>query len=174
MGVEWEEASASVLSIARTLIDDYHSDLEDAKIGFVFRSEASSSGGFSVLGHASKVSGQLRALLDFDFIIWLAKDVYERMDENYRMALIDHELCHCTIIDGEAKMVHHDVEEFKAVIGRWGLWDATLLSAAPAFKKAMQLELGLQMLETREHSGSIQAISPTLMLSTEDAKNEGD
>jgi hypothetical protein len=164
MSVDWTEADMSVIHTAETLIEKYHPDLKRARIGFIFRSEPSVSGDKFVVGHTKKVSYQDQTLLDYDFIIWLAKDIYEKWEQKRREALIDHELCHCTKTEtGEAKIRHHDIEEFEAIIDRYGLWDKALASVAPAFERALQLDLGLRSLPQPELVGSVTAVSPDLV-----------
>src|SRR4030042_2490250 len=96
MAIEYKEVSNEVLSIAKELIDQYHQRLQECKIGFVFRSEASISGGKLVLGTTSKVTEKIKPMLsdDLDILIVLAEDEYSRMSTERRKALIDHELCH--------------------------------------------------------------------------------
>jgi len=72
--VVWYEASKEVINIAQDLVEKYHQSLKDARIGFVFRSEAQYSGGMMVLGQASKVSDKLKPVLELDFLIWIAED----------------------------------------------------------------------------------------------------
>lgn len=136
-----------VRNIAAPLIEAHHDHLKKIRIEFVFRSEAARSGGQLVLGKARKVSG-LNALLslpeaeieDVDettsddqdfFVVEIAHDTWMWMEDKQRRALVDHELCHCRIEyddDGALKLVvaAHDVEEFAAVVERWGLWKPDL------------------------------------------------
>lgn len=115
----------------------HHSDLWDTRIEWVFRSEASKSGGKTILGTAKKISG-LAALLatpeatgdeDLDFfVITIAEDIWEYLSPKQRIALVDHELCHCKIEEvndeGDLKLltVAHDIEEFSEIVVRHGLW----------------------------------------------------
>jgi hypothetical protein len=43
-----------------------------------------------------------------------------------RIALVDHELAHCEQTDAGWTMAGHDVEEFRSIVGRWGLWTPDL------------------------------------------------
>ena len=145
MVVYWEEVTQEVLDLAGEIIAAHHPHLEDAKVGFVFRSEASKSGDKIVLGQAAKVSAKLRPHLDLDFIIWLAEDEWQHLEPIQKRALVDHELCHCDWHDGRPRMRHHDVEEFYVILIRYGLWTDNLKRAKSVFETAVQGELPLGM-----------------------------
>lgn len=153
---KWVEVPDSVLLLAQELVKEHHPDLSDARIGILFRETVAYSRGNPVLGHAQKTPEMLKVYLDFDFIIWIAADAYADMDEKRRKALIDHELCHCKIIEGTATMVGHDVEEFEAIINRHGLWSTNLVRIANSIKQ-MAFDLGEteEVNENRGHIGSV-------------------
>ena len=88
---EYEEAT-EVRSIANDLIDKYHSNLRQAAIKYLYRDPAPRSGGKTVLGRATKVSGKYKAVSGFDFIIEISKLHFENMDQDKKKALIDLEL----------------------------------------------------------------------------------
>jgi hypothetical protein len=136
-------SAPEVKAIAEKLIAQYHRDLaySGVRIEYVFRSEASRSGGKLTLGTARKVQG-LNALLAHEeklrdpaessedlafFVIEIAHDTYELLEHKAQVALIDHELSHCAIDqddDGNTKLVlrPHDVEDFGAIFRRHGAW----------------------------------------------------
>jgi len=140
----WSEASASVIEMAKELIDEFHPHLKEARIGFIFRDEAPVSRGNYTLGKATKVSERMKVLIDLDFVIWIAEDVWEKLDTERRRALIDHELCHCRYdpADG-ASIRNHDVEEFVDVVERHGFWSCDLLRLESIAKGQKQLKLDL-------------------------------
>jgi hypothetical protein len=133
MATEWRQAPQMVIDIAERIIAEYHPDLLDARIGFLLRSGS----GMVVYGKAKKVSEELKTVLPYDFIIWLAEDMLGRFSAIQREALIDHELSHCLWNEEKraAKMRPHDLEEFNHIIERYGLWwpasDATALAIQP-------------------------------------------
>ena len=98
----------AVQRIAEQLIHKHHTHLQDAHIEYVYRDKASKSGGKTVWGKARKISG-LNAYLaasngasdivyaDDFFVIEIAEDVWGQLKPAQREALVDHELCHCTI-----------------------------------------------------------------------------
>lgn len=146
MTVTYRPASA-VHRIADELIAKHHTDLADVRIEYVFRSETAKSRGKEIWGQARKISG-LNAYLsqedgpteaesgDVDyFVIEISEPVWADLDAGQRKALVDHELCHCgTDFDDDGlltlKLRHHDVEEFRTVVTRHGLWRPDLADFA--------------------------------------------
>lgn len=134
----------AVERIAADLIAKHHPTLDDVRIEYVFLSDTPRSKGKDVWGRARKISG-LNAYLaqedqpteaasgDVDFfVIEIAEPVWVILDSGQRVALVDHELCHCTTVHDEdtgdltLKIVAHDLEEFRAVVDRHGLWQPAL------------------------------------------------
>lgn len=147
MSIEWSEASSSVLHTAQEIIEKYHPHLAEASIAFVFRSEAGSSMGKFVIAKASKFPEKLKPLVDtdYDFLIWVSEEDWNKFDYEKRCALIDHELCHCGgNIDDGWTMVAHDVEEFSEIIERHGLWRKELNDMVDAAEKYTQLKLKVE------------------------------
>lgn len=145
-----------VRRLADDLILDHHRHLMGVDIRFVFVDPIPVSKGKQVWGRARKVGG-LNAFLghripedeivdgDRDwsfFVIEIARDVWDHLEPAGRMALLDHELCHCDIgedAEGNRKLVTraHDIEEFQEVVRRHGLWRPDVES----FAGAVQLTL---------------------------------
>lgn len=142
--------AAAVKRIADDLIGKHHDRLDDVRIEYVFRSETKKSRSREVWGEAKKISG-LNAYLsqedgpseaaagDVDyFVIEISEPVWAILDAGQRKALVDHELCHCTTeLDEETgdlklKLVPHDVEEFRAVVERHGIWRTDLAAFSAA------------------------------------------
>lgn len=142
--------AAAVERLAEKLIPEHHHWLEDVRIEYVFRSETKKSKGREIWGEARKISG-LNAYLsqpgepteaasgDVDhFVIEISEPVWAILDAGQRKALIDHELCHCTTeVDEEKgeltlKLRSHDIEEFKAVVDRHGVWRTDIAEFAAA------------------------------------------
>lgn len=142
MSAEWR-AAPEVAEIARQLIVRVlqHQPLVNVHIEYVFIAEAPKSRGRKILGRARKITG-LNAWLGGPegkspgfqpgwpfFVIEISYDTWRDLDDNQRIALVDHELSHCAFdVDDEGapvlSMRHHDVEEFTGVITRNGLWKA--------------------------------------------------
>lgn len=128
--------------IMESLIEKHHSHLKDAKIVIAWRfGWKADADGRTKLGQAKKGSDLDRELHDHDFVILLNHDRWNMANftESQMEALLDHELCHCQVskdANGEPKtdengrvvyrMRGHDVEEFKEVFSRHGLWKGDL------------------------------------------------
>jgi hypothetical protein len=120
--VYWEEAPEEVIEMAQEVIDKYHPWLEHARVGFIMRSESPKKGTHYVLGEARKVSDREKVHIPYDFVIWLAADKWAGLMGSQRVALIDHELCHCQWDMGKLSIRPHDIEEFTCIIQRHGYW----------------------------------------------------
>jgi hypothetical protein len=137
---EWKPAP-EVESIAESLIEevDRHGDLAKARIEYVFIDKAPKSKGRQVWGRARKMTGlsaYLAAALRRNafrepvpfFVVEISHDIWQGLDDRQRRALVDHELCHLWVDeDDDGELVlgtsGHDVEEFRGVISRHGLWN---------------------------------------------------
>lgn len=127
--------------IARDLICDYHPHLLDANIVYLFTSQERKYRGDVVLGTAQRLgslpkffsSGEAASLEDgYDFCILLSEDQWKFLSVPQRHALIDHQLSHCGVrrtvnaitqeVTEHWTLLAHDVEEFRGVIERHGLW----------------------------------------------------
>ncbi|MBN1348392.1 hypothetical protein JXJ21_03220 [candidate division KSB1 bacterium] len=166
MTIEWSEASQSVIHIAMEMIEKYHPHLKEANIAFVYRSEAATNKGRKVLAQVSKFPIRLIPLLDeeYDFLIWVSKEDWEKVSDDIREALIDHELCHCKGNKFAGwSIVGHDFEEFTQIIERHGFWNADLLQILDKVEKYHQLEfdrLSKNLLDAvdEEIHGKVEAI----------------
>lgn len=128
-----------VQRFADTLIVEYHPDLSEAKILYLFTDSNRTQGGHTVLGTTGKLSsvqrflsGGLEAVEDgYDFIIMISKMTWDGHSDKQKTALVDHQLSHCRLKSktnpktGEIRrwwaVVGHEVEEFVGVVERHGL-----------------------------------------------------
>jgi hypothetical protein len=159
----WTEASTEIINLARQCIDQWHPDLKDARIGFVFRSEGIKHGDRLTLAQASKVSPKMQVFMDFDFIIWISEEDFTQLTSTQREALIDHELCHCIFYedDNTAKMRKHDVEEFICIVQRHGMWSIDLLRLQEQMDKpAVRPPEQLGLFPGQPSRGVVATISP--------------
>lgn len=126
------EEEGSPHQFAKQLIPKYHSHLATAKICYLFRTKAKTSGPKVILGQASRMNTRIKAIADFDFIIEIGYDEWKELNASQKTALIDHELCHCGGEEdentGEMKwrILPHDLEEFRDIVHRHGLWKSDL------------------------------------------------
>lgn len=120
----------------------------EAYIEWLFRLEPERRGGRDVLGtvHMPQVQGQLKDVFLWmltelfgrlpDFLVVLDLEYWEACDARLREILVYHELCHAIQkvdregsprFDEEGRPVWglrgHDVEEFSAVVRRYGAWN---------------------------------------------------
>jgi len=99
-----------------------------------------------VWAQASKVTGKLHHYSRLDFLIEVNWTKWASLSPARRLALIDHELTHCSreeTDDGETKYVllPHDIEEFHSIVRRWGAWRPQLADFANAMGEGQQLGL---------------------------------
>jgi hypothetical protein len=126
--------------IMEELIERDRSDLADVKIAIAWRvGWRADANGLLTLGRCRKRGDLDRELDEFDFIVLLNKEAWQTLDETQKKALIFHELCHAQVVidaDGNPKqddrdrlvcrIRKHDVEEFRAVTDKFGLWTQDL------------------------------------------------
>lgn len=164
---EWLHA-LEVEAIAETLIEtvDRHADLSRARIEYVFIDKAPKSHGRQVWGRARKISGlaaffaAARRPKVFKepapfFVVEISHDIWTQLDEHQRRALVDHELCHLYVDeDDDGELVlgtrGHDVEEFRSVIERNGLWSPM----SQAFAKGLASHVTVSIAELEDHANT--------------------
>lgn len=118
--------------IAGGLIPNYHPELVEARIMYVFVDKAGSKNGRELWGKSKKVSGLWEWALEKDFIIEVAQDKWNEMEESQRTALVDHLLECCTGEENEEdgamtwKIRDPEVQEFASILKRYGVWHAGL------------------------------------------------
>lgn len=147
--------------IAAKLIKEHHENLNrhDVSIFAVFRDPVAKSKGRVVLGKARKISGLAAALFglahqddlgedptDF-FVVEVGHKTWEELTPKQRLALVDHELCHLDVevpLDDyeHRKLITrgHDLEEFRAVVERHGLWRPDVAAFAQAAQLALPID----------------------------------
>jgi hypothetical protein len=134
-GVKFEPA-IQPRAIANALIGAFHTHLVNARIEYLFRENLERRGRVR-LGVASRAAGKLSYLAEVDFVIEFNWTYWAKLTPPQRIALVDHELCHCSRDDdGNWTMRSHDVEEFSEIVSRWGLWTPDLRIFNSALKNA--------------------------------------
>lgn len=119
--------AASPAAIGRILIRTFHPGLDGRPIGWLWKENLTVRGAIA-LATASKTSGKLKYFAGKDFLVVVNHTTWRDLDLAARIALLDHELCHCAL-DPETDaplIVPHDIEEFDRIVKRWGLWDRRL------------------------------------------------
>ena len=131
MSDKWK-AGSSVQEQINTLIGNAHPHLADImdEIVVIFKEKCSRKGGIPILGKTSKAPAILSVLGDhaYEFVIELGADCWNQLNEEQRLALLDHQLC---FIGGEeddktGEMKYYlttpDVFYFSDEIDRHGHW----------------------------------------------------
>jgi len=141
-----------VEEIANRLIPTYHSEIASARIQYIFEDTASMKNGKPVLGKVRKVTGAMEYLLDKDFIMMVAMDCWQQMDESHRVALVDHLLERCSGEEdektGDMKWIlrEPDVQEFTTILRRHGAWTVDL-EGLVSVAQEIQIEERVQEVE---------------------------
>ncbi len=154
-------AAPEVEALARDLIREHHQHLitHGVRVTFLFRDDVQKKAGQEVWGTCQKVSN-LNAFLAAGeddqeegetppfFVIVIARPIWDRATPAQRRALVDHELAHAYAEEDKEGAVRltvlgHDLEEFRAVVNRHGLWREALKDFAAACEEA-QLTIPLE------------------------------
>jgi hypothetical protein len=141
-------------AIGHVLVRSIHKHLEGWKIIYLFK-EKMKTRDRTTLGKASKADPKLTLFTDAAFVMEINWQTWVIAKPFERVALIDHELSHYGIDEDEESgeltpvILSHDLEEFRAIVDRWGLWrpDVELFAASCA-----QYELELQ--EDKQNPGT--------------------
>jgi hypothetical protein len=122
-----------VETMATGLIPLFHPELATARFKYVFVDKASQKNGKPVRGKVRRITGILDFLIDTDFLMEIALDCWNEMQDSQRKALIDHLLESCTGEENEEDggamkwgVREPDVQEFAAILRRHGAWHEDL------------------------------------------------
>lgn len=126
MAVEYTAAGKEVRSIVKQIRAKYYAKFSKAKIITLMR-----SGKWKNWGTIQRVGKmQRRAGIDADYILTLNGDAWLKMTSKQHRALVDHELYHMAKKKQKTGVAfvlrHHDVEEFVAIVKRYGDWSPGL------------------------------------------------
>lgn len=131
--IKYQKATADMISVVQEVVDKQHQRLDGLKIAVISKTRATRAKGRTILATASLMSARLRPLLkeNYAFVICIAAAEWEALSKAKRVALIDHELCHCAL-DSHAKpgIRPHDYEEFMEIVARHGFWRGDLAESA--------------------------------------------
>lgn len=133
--------SEAAKEIAEKLISKHHHELASAKFIYLCRNKSAKSGGKPVPGHIKKLAPMDKHLSrsyceageEPDFVMVVALDVWNDLQPNQRVALIDHLLTRCQAVEdeksGEMKFSIRppQVQEFPEVVERHGRWNEDLI-----------------------------------------------
>ena len=127
----------TVEEIAKTLIGQYHSHLQNVPIMYLFNAKMRD------WASMSKRSNKEQFISGYKFVLEVNHKKWAEMSEKERTALVDHELCHAGIDleSGDPVIIDHDVEEFAVIVKRHGLWRDTVKHFGYACNERIQLSL---------------------------------
>ena len=133
------------------LVTQHHEEIRDARIALAWAlSWKPDVDGRVVLGKCKKASELDRELAAFDFIILLNRKFWQDFEvtDHQRRALLDHELCHAAVsydkdgepvVDERGRKVYrtrkHDIEEFTAIVSRYGCYKRDLEQFAASLRR---------------------------------------
>lgn len=151
------QEGGAIHAMITALVREHHdSDLRDARIAAAWMVGVKADrDGRVVLGRMRKASELDREFVKHDLVLVLNRDQWHVLSEPQRLALVDHELCHARasldsktlepVHDAHGNRVYrlrkHDVEEFREIVERHGLWKADVELFAASTEKAKQLSL---------------------------------
>lgn len=124
----------TVAEVSSRILPSAHPHLATARIRYVFRDKAAKEGGKPIPGKVSRISGVNEYLLNVDFLIVVAQDIWNELDGHKRDALVDHLLTYCKGEEDEKdpgaamkwSIRRPDVREFTEVLNRRGKWNTEL------------------------------------------------
>lgn len=144
----------SLKNLAEGIIKVHRPKLALLKICYVFRDEAIISDGHVISGMCTRVDDRNWTIHNFDFVIEIAKDLWDQATDDFKHALMDHELGHVGIVfdeDGayirdevsgriKTRCRKHDIEEFEEIMERHGTYHKALRDFISAFGRFRELQ----------------------------------
>lgn len=143
--------------IAQELIDNYHPHLQYFGIAYLFKPAKAAENTQNTeerpkrrgrkpqkvwIAKCALVNARYRILFarDYQFIITADQEIWDELSEAQRIAVMDHELCHAvTDEEGNPKIRRHDLEEFRSVVARHGMYLADIQAFAEALRRGEQV-----------------------------------
>lgn len=131
----------AVEEIAKKLVSKHHSHLGSARIKYICRNRAAMRAGRPVPGNVYKMSGKFEYLVECDFVLEVALEVWNDLQPSQRIALVDHLLTRCRGEEVEEsgemkwKVVPPEVQEFSEVAERHGQWHPGLVELEKCLRK---------------------------------------
>lgn len=130
--------------MAQGIIDRHHPGLRGARILYCFTTAKRTRQGMTVYATAQKLGALDRYLTadtedsdeGADFLILIGAEEWASLSTAQKKALVDHELSHCVRDEeGNAGIVGHDLEEFRAIVERHGLWTPSVREMADTMRQ---------------------------------------
>ena len=136
-------------SIGYRFIEQHHQRLQKIGIAYLFKETQTTnpkaktlrSGKKEVWAKASKVPDKYIALMEqaYRFVIEFDRDIWEGITLEQQEALVDQKLCCCGNDENGCYMRSHDLEEFREIVQRHGLWKDDVRAFAEVANKQLSL-----------------------------------
>lgn len=93
------------------------------RIAFQYSDQAKKSNGKAVYADTERVKEKLKQFCAYDFLITFYSPNTDGLDEEHLSRLMYHELCHVGFdpVENECWIIPHDLEDFRDVVGKWGI-----------------------------------------------------
>ena len=136
-----------VQELAKKQIEDHHGSLVEARIVYLYRNGKWTSKGRTVLGKSKLAAEDARFVGNYDFIIIINLEAWNRAGGKTREAMVDHYLTCCNReVDraGNNKwgIAEPDVHEFISIVRRHGVWEEELQKLMKAAKEGPFIQEG--------------------------------
>ena len=125
--MRFEDAGNDIYRMMEDVIATEHRHLAEAQICIMFDLKKRTTGGRYVLGRIKSTSEELKAFAvndngqAYDYVMFLDKNVWDRISEDDQKCIIYHELCHCKVAEeaeNQYKIQGHEIETFYSEIER--------------------------------------------------------
>ena len=138
----WPAEEAKTLA-QTVLIPTHHPRLAQAQIAYLFV-ESLTRKGKELLAKIKKAGALERYLGEVDYVLIVNYEAWQHLTDAQRRALIDHELCHCTVTSDKSGKPRyglrgHDLEEFTEIVERHGLWQVDVEDFAAVVQQQLPL-----------------------------------
>lgn len=112
----------------KEVLPRWHDHLRKPHILYLFQDKLPPNKGRAVMAKIRKATATERFIGQYHLVLVVSEMVWRAIDENKRIALLDHEFCHVQYDDDKMtyRLVGHDLEEFRDVVRRHGAWFADI------------------------------------------------
>jgi hypothetical protein len=126
------KAGDDVMNTVKDLVANHHPHLAlyVNEIAVVIKEKAAKVGDVEIIGKTAKAPSLLEVLspeTPVKFVITLAADAWQELDDKQRLALLDHHLCGCGVEETKSGVTKffvkpYDVAFFRGEMERHGVW----------------------------------------------------
>lgn len=129
--------------IAKSVIREHHNErLGQAPITYIFAKKMKYAGTAAAKGAKDRMVAEALGV-ECDFVITLNWSTWVVLSDEQKEALVDHELTHCVYKDSRSGDIapavrQHDLEEFREIVDRHGLWSPGVKAMARSMKRTTE------------------------------------